>query len=98
MDIAEIALMTAPTGDVSGYQSRNMAQAVGIEFDAMLIGLLLRTGDADASGTEAATAEMSIWNDLFANSLAQELARSGELGFSKSLLAQTVVLGGENHD
>jgi hypothetical protein len=93
MDIAEIALMTGPAGDVSGYPSRNMTQAVGIEFDAMLIGLLLQAGGVHALGTEAATAEMSIWNDLFTHSLARELARSGELGFSKSLLAQPVAPG-----
>jgi hypothetical protein len=98
MDIAEIALMTGPASDVSGYQSRNMAQAVGVEFDAMLIGLLLQAGGAHALDTEATTAEMGIWNDLFVHSLARELARSGELGFSQSLLTQDVSSGGGNHD
>lgn len=99
MDIADVSLTALSRADYSNPLSRNMPQAVGLEFDAMFIGLLLQSGSAHAlGGMDGDQPEMSVWSDLFVHSLAQELARSGELAVSKSLLAGTVPPGGGDND
>ena len=82
MEIADIAVTTLPMNEVSRYTSQNAVKTIGVEFDAMFIQALLRSGNADE--TDTGSTDMSLWNDLFAHALAQELAAHGGFEFSQT--------------
>ena len=93
MDIADIAMMTLPMSETSRYMPQNAVKTIGVEFDSMFLQALLRGGNVDETSTESS--EMSVWNDMFAYSLARELAAQGGLGFSQALMTELTPSTGE---
>ena len=93
MDIADIAMMTLPMNEASRYTPQNAVKTIGVEFDAMFLQALLRTGNADETNTEST--EMSVWNDLLAHALAHELAAQGGFGFSQTPMTELTPSTGE---
>ncbi len=91
MNIADISMTTLASSDIASGSPKNIAQAVANEFETMFIQTLLRASHIDE--TNAESSEMGMWNDMWARSLAQELAGQGGFGFSQSLMTELTSTG-----